>query len=58
MCRKITGGTCRCYHYSFSEHDAVVRAIEERDTSGAAEAMKRHLLSVEQHLSILREAAE
>lgn len=45
-------------HHSFSEHEGVVRAIEERDTSGAGEAMKRHLLSVEQHFSILREAAE
>ncbi|MGH6875459.1 MAG: FadR/GntR family transcriptional regulator [Aestuariivirgaceae bacterium] len=45
-------------HHSFAEHQAVVRAIEERDASGGAEAMRRHLLSVEQHLSNLREAAE
>ena len=45
-------------HHSFAEHDAIVRTIEERDASGAADAMKRHLLSVEQHLSSLREAAE
>jgi DNA-binding FadR family transcriptional regulator len=45
-------------HHSFAEHDAVVRAIEERDAPAAADSMKRHLLSVEQHFLSLREAAE
>ena len=35
-------------HHSFAEHEAVVTAIEQRDMDAAAEAMQRHLQSVEQ----------
>ena len=34
-------------HHSFIEHDAIVAAIENRDTERAASAMRRHLESVE-----------
>lgn len=37
-------------HHSFAEHDALVRAIEDRDMEGAARAMYTHLLSVEKGL--------
>ncbi len=38
------------HHHSFEEHEAIVSAIEERDMSGAAAAMRIHLLSVERNL--------
>ncbi|MBL8710071.1 MAG: FadR family transcriptional regulator [Rhodospirillaceae bacterium] len=37
-------------HHSFVEHDAIVAAIEDRDTDRAAQAMRRHLESVERKL--------
>ena len=37
-------------HHSFIEHDALVDAIEHRDMSGAATAMRTHLQSVERKL--------
>jgi DNA-binding FadR family transcriptional regulator len=37
-------------HHSFQEHEAIVSAIEDRDMSGAAVAMRNHLLSVERNL--------
>ncbi|HEX2552296.1 MAG TPA: FCD domain-containing protein [Microvirga sp.] len=37
-------------HHSFAAHEAIVAAIEERDMSGAAAAMRLHLLSVERNL--------
>jgi DNA-binding FadR family transcriptional regulator len=37
-------------HHSFDEHEVIVSAIEERDMSGAAAAMRAHLLSVERNL--------
>jgi DNA-binding FadR family transcriptional regulator len=45
-------------HHSFTEHMRVVDAIEDRDLSGAAAAMRTHLQSVAGHLIPLREAAE
>jgi len=37
-------------HHSFAEHDEIVDAIANRDTAGAAAAMRVHLQSVERHL--------
>ncbi|MGH7004891.1 MAG: FadR/GntR family transcriptional regulator [Alphaproteobacteria bacterium] len=37
-------------HHSFEEHARIVEAIAERDGAGAADAMRRHLRSVESHL--------
>jgi DNA-binding FadR family transcriptional regulator len=37
-------------HHSFGEHDAIVDAIEERDTGRAATAMRTHLRHVERNL--------
>jgi Transcriptional regulators len=37
-------------HHSFTEHERIVQAIAERDGAGAAEAMRRHLRSVDNHL--------
>ncbi|BDA83334.1 GntR family transcriptional regulator [Aureimonas sp. SA4125] len=37
-------------HHSFAEHREIVEAIANRDTTGAAAAMRRHLQSVERHL--------
>lgn len=37
-------------HHSFAAHEAIVSAIEDRDMSGAAAAMRIHLLSVERNL--------
>jgi DNA-binding FadR family transcriptional regulator len=37
-------------HHSFAEHEAIVRAIEERDRDAAARAMRLHLQSVGRHL--------
>ena len=37
-------------HHSFDEHDVIVEAIENRDMSGAAAAMRVHLQSVERKL--------
>jgi DNA-binding FadR family transcriptional regulator len=45
-------------HHSFAEHGRIVDAIEDRDLSGAAGAMRTHLQSVGRHLIPLREAAE
>jgi DNA-binding FadR family transcriptional regulator len=45
-------------HHSFAEHERLVDAIEDRDLSGAAAAMRVHLQSVARHLIPLREAAE
>ncbi len=45
-------------HHSFSEHEQIIDAIEQRDLSGAANAMRVHLQSVGRRLVPLREAAE
>jgi DNA-binding FadR family transcriptional regulator len=45
-------------HHSFAEHEALVDAIAERDMDRAAEAMRRHLDSVERNLLQRRVAAE
>jgi DNA-binding FadR family transcriptional regulator len=37
-------------HHSFGEHEAIVRAIEERDRGRARDAMRAHLLNVERNL--------
>jgi DNA-binding FadR family transcriptional regulator len=37
-------------HHSFAEHEAIIAAIENRDMSGAAAAMRVHLQSVERNL--------
>ena len=37
-------------HHSFTEHDALVDAIEDRDMDRAAKCMRRHLESVERNL--------
>jgi len=45
-------------HHSFAEHEVLVDAIAERDMDRAAEAMRRHLDSVERNLLQRRVAAE
>ena len=45
-------------HHSFAQHDAVVAAIEDRDLAEAANAMRRHLQTVERNLLAARQAAE
>jgi DNA-binding FadR family transcriptional regulator len=45
-------------HHSFSEHEALIRAIEERDLDGASQAMARHLSHVQANLLAPRAAAE
>ena len=45
-------------HHSFADHERIVAAISERDLSGAAAAMRRHLQQVERRLIPAREAAE
>lgn len=45
-------------HHSFAEHDLLVKAIEERDLSAAAAAMRRHIQSVHAHLIEQSQAAE
>jgi DNA-binding FadR family transcriptional regulator len=37
-------------HHSFAEHDAIVEAIANRDMTGAAQAMRTHLQTVERNL--------
>ncbi len=37
-------------HHSFAEHDAIVRALHERDPQGAEAAMRRHLATVRHNL--------
>ena len=37
-------------HHSFAEHEAIVRAIEERELGAAAERMRLHLRNVQAHL--------
>jgi len=55
--RAVTWGRLRAYdltpdhdHHSFSEHDALVDAIEERDTELAATLMRDHLREVRRDL--------
>ncbi|MGD1875909.1 MAG: FadR/GntR family transcriptional regulator [Kiloniellaceae bacterium] len=45
-------------HHSFVEHEALVRAIEERDMDGASQSMLRHLSHVQGNLLAPRAAAE
>jgi DNA-binding FadR family transcriptional regulator len=45
-------------HHSFKEHEALVKAIEERDMDGASQAMLRHLSQVQANLLAARQAAE
>ncbi len=37
-------------HHSFAEHEEIVRAIADRDMNEAAQAMRRHLQTVERKL--------
>jgi DNA-binding GntR family transcriptional regulator len=37
-------------HHSFAEHDALIEAIEERDTEAAAAIMRDHLRAVRRDL--------
>jgi DNA-binding FadR family transcriptional regulator len=37
-------------HHSFTEHETIIMAIENRDMAGAAAAMRTHLQSVERNL--------
>ncbi len=55
--RAVTWGRLRSYelgsgriHHSFAEHDAVVDAIEQRDTELAASRMRDHLRAVRRDL--------
>lgn len=55
--RAVTWGRLRAQpvkpspdHHSFAEHERLVSAIEERDTAGAAAAMRAHLQTVERKL--------
>lgn len=41
-------------HHSFEEHERIVEAIANRDGAAAADAMRRHLRSVEGHMRDLR----
>jgi GntR family transcriptional repressor for pyruvate dehydrogenase complex len=41
-------------HHSFAEHERIVEAIANRDGTAAADAMRRHLRSVEGHMRDLR----
>lgn len=43
-------------HHSFAEHDVIVDAIEHRDMSGAASAMRSHLQTVERKLLARQDA--
>ena len=45
-------------HHSFVQHDLIVNAISERDQDGAYNAMRDHLLTVQNNLLRLRSAAE
>lgn len=44
-------------HYSFAQHERIVRAISERDQEGAYEAMHDHLMTVRENLLQVRSAA-
>jgi DNA-binding FadR family transcriptional regulator len=44
-------------HHSYAEHDAILRAIEERDQSAAATAMRAHLVMVQAKLLAAGNAA-
>jgi DNA-binding FadR family transcriptional regulator len=44
-------------HHSFTEHETIIMAIENRDMAGAAAAMRTHLQSVERNL-LARQSAE
>jgi DNA-binding FadR family transcriptional regulator len=44
-------------HHSFTEHEAIIMAIENRDMAGAAAAMRTHLQSVERNL-LARQSTE
>lgn len=41
-------------HHSFVEHEQIVEAIADRDGAAAADAMRRHLRSVESHMRDVR----
>jgi DNA-binding FadR family transcriptional regulator len=41
-------------HHSFEEHERIVEAIANRDGAGAADAMRKHLRSVESHMRDMR----
>lgn len=44
-------------HHSFTEHETIITAIENRDMNGAAAAMRTHLQSVERNL-LARQSTE
>lgn len=44
-------------HHSFTEHETIIAAIENRDMNGAAAAMRTHLQSVERNL-LARQSSE
>lgn len=45
-------------HHSFAEHEALVRAVEERDVEAAGLTMRRHLSHVQGNLLTSSQAAE
>lgn len=45
-------------HHSFTQHEDIVHAIEERDLQETARCMRAHLRSVQQNLLETRQAAE
>ena len=45
-------------HHSFSQHELIVKMIQERDHEGAYQEMRNHLMNVRNNLLQSREAAE
>ncbi len=45
-------------HHSFAEHERILAALEDRDQEAAQRAMHAHLLTVQENLLGLRQAAE
>ena len=53
----LNAGQAGADHHSFAEHETIITAIENRDMSGAAAAMRAHLQSVERNL-LARQSSE
>ena len=45
-------------HHSFSDHEAIVAAIENRDGEAATRAMRRHLNAVHRRLIAVHETID
>lgn len=45
-------------HHSFAEHNRIIEAASYRDLDQAAQAMRRHPLTIQGNLLRLRQAAE